>query len=101
MRSGKAQRNIKIGSVAPDSRHSKPSRNEDSRQQQASVKGHYMGYLDGAILGLLGVALWHIGHGNLNARRIERKLDALLKQSGVELTQFDLREAADWQRDAP
>ncbi|MFN0021302.1 MAG: hypothetical protein ACKVP0_23885 [Pirellulaceae bacterium] len=43
----------------------------------------------GATLGLVAVVLWHLIQMSLASKRMERKIDSLVKQAGLDLAQFD------------
>lgn len=50
-------------------------------------------WASGFSLGLLLVAFWMIARSSASVARVERKLDALLKHSGVDLSTLAVREA--------
>jgi hypothetical protein len=52
-------------------------------------------WFGGATLGLLALALVWLGRVNDAAGRLERKLDALLKHSGIDPVQLAMKEALD------
>ena len=51
------------------------------------------GWLSGLTLGLLVAAFWMVAKTSASVGRIERKVDALLKHSGVDVTAVAAREA--------
>ena len=50
-------------------------------------------WLGGFSLGLIAVVLWLIARTSTGVNRVERKIDALLKHSGMDLAQVALQEA--------
>ncbi len=60
-----------------------------------------MGFLSGATLGLVAVVLLHVIQMSLASKRMERKIDSLMKQAGLDLAQFDAQEAQNRQQFAP
>ncbi len=60
----------------------------------------FSGAIGGATFGLVAVMFWLIVQASVASSRMERKLDALLKQSGVDLAQLATDEAEVTQRRA-
>ena len=52
-----------------------------------------IGWASGATLGILIVLFWHVIKTSASMGRLERKIDALLKHSGIDLTAAAMREA--------
>ena len=58
----------------------------------------FSGAIGGTTFGLVASMFWLIVQASVATSRMERKLDALLKQSGVDLEQLATQEAQETQR---